>query len=81
MVRVDLVLFMPGRHQDHGPEPAKLHADGVRVDEIEQYHDLGQSGPSIGAFAKTLAGAQYTNPAWTFGVSPAALTRTYDPES
>ncbi len=60
---------------------AKLHADGVRVEEVELYADLGQSGPSMGAFARALAGPQYGNPAWTFGVSSAALTRTYDPQS
>lgn len=37
---------------------AKLRADGVRVEEVELYADLGQSGPSMGAFAKALAGAQ-----------------------
>jgi thiol-disulfide isomerase/thioredoxin len=60
---------------------AELHADGVRVEEVELYRDLGQSGPSLAAFAKALAGPQYGNPAWTFGVSSAALTRTYDPQS
>jgi thiol-disulfide isomerase/thioredoxin len=60
---------------------AELHADGVRVDEVELYADLGQSGPSMGSFAKALAGAQYGNPAWTFGVSSPGLTRTYDPQS
>jgi len=60
---------------------AKLRADGVRVDEVELYRDLGQSGPSMGTFARTLAGSQYGNPAWTFGVSSSGLTRTYDPQS
>lgn len=60
---------------------AKLQADGVRVDEVELYQDLGQSGPSIGSFANALAGAEYGNPNWTFGVSSAPLTRTYDPQS
>lgn len=60
---------------------AKLHADGVRVDEVELYRDLGQSGPSLSSFAKSLAGAAYGNPDWTFGTSSAALTRTYDPQS
>jgi thiol-disulfide isomerase/thioredoxin len=59
----------------------KLTADGVQVDEVELYADLGQSGPSMGRFAKVLAGAAYTNPDWTFGVSSQGLTRTYDPQS
>jgi thiol-disulfide isomerase/thioredoxin len=59
---------------------AKLTADGVRVDEIELYDDLGQSGPSMAQFAHVLAGAQFGNPDWTFGVSSAGLTRAYDPQ-
>ena len=60
---------------------AALRSDGVRVAEVELYQDLGQSGPSIGSFAKTLAGTEYGNPDWTFGVSSAALTHIYDPQS
>ena len=60
---------------------AKLQADGVRVVEIELYQDLGQAGPSIGSFARTYAGAEATNPDWSWGVSSAALTHTYDPQS
>lgn len=59
---------------------ARLQADGVRVDEVELYQNLGQSGPSMTAFAKTLAG-EFTDPDWTFGTSSASLTRTYDPQS
>ncbi len=60
---------------------AKLQADGVRVDEVELYQDLGQSGPSMTSFAKALAGPEATNPDWTFGTSSASLTRAYDPQS
>jgi len=67
--------------QNGGSHIATLHADGVRVVEVELYRDLGQSGPSIGSFARTFAGAEATNPDWTFGVSSASLTRTYDPQS
>lgn len=59
----------------------RLKAAGVRVEEVELYQDLGQSGPPMGQFAKTLAGAAYGSPGWTFGVSSAALTRAYDPQS
>ncbi len=59
----------------------KLQADGVRVEEIELYQDLGQAGPSIGSFATTYAGAKATSPDWSWGISSAALTRTYDPQS
>lgn len=60
---------------------ARLHAAGVRVEEVELYADLGQPGPSMPRFAQVLAGPQFGNPAWTFGVSSAGLTHTYDPQS
>ena len=60
---------------------AALRSDGVHVTEVELYQDLGQSGPSMGTFAKALAGTEYGNPDWTFGVSSAALTHLYDPQS
>lgn len=60
---------------------ARLQADGVRVDEVELYQDLGQPGPSITAFARNFAGAESANPDWIFGTSSASLTRTYDPQS
>ncbi|MHB1486594.1 MAG: TlpA family protein disulfide reductase [Acidimicrobiales bacterium] len=60
---------------------AKLRADGIRVDEVELYANLGQSGPSMGQFGKALAGAAFGDPDWVFGMSSASLTRTYDPKS
>ena len=60
---------------------AALAADGVRVVEVENYQDLGQSGPSVSTFAKTLAGSAFTNPDWTFGEASAALTHTYNPKA
>jgi thiol-disulfide isomerase/thioredoxin len=59
----------------------KLAADGVKVEEIELYQDLGQSGPTMTSFARQLAGSEATSPDWTFGTSSASLTRTYDPQS
>ncbi|WP_298342782.1 hypothetical protein [Ferrimicrobium sp.] len=52
---------------------------GVHVKEIELYHDLGSTGPSMTSFAKDLAGNQYNNPDWTFGISSLGLTKSYDP--
>jgi thiol-disulfide isomerase/thioredoxin len=60
---------------------ARLEADGVRVEEVELYQDLGQAGPPMGQFARALAGPAYGNADWTFGVSSAALTRAYDPQA
>jgi cytochrome oxidase Cu insertion factor (SCO1/SenC/PrrC family) len=58
-----------------------LEADGVRVVEVENYEDLGESGPSVAEFAKVLAGSEYTSPEWTFGEASLGLTQTYNPAS
>ncbi len=60
---------------------AALAADGVRVVEVENYADLGQSGPPMDTFARTLAGPAASNPDWTFGEASAALTHTYNPRA
>jgi len=60
---------------------ATLAADGVRVVEVENYADLGQSGPPMGTFARTLAGSAVSNPDWTFGEASSTLTRTYNPRA
>jgi len=60
---------------------ATLAADGVRVVEVENYADLGQSGPAMSTFAKALAGSAFSSPDWTFGEVSPALTRTYDPKA
>jgi thiol-disulfide isomerase/thioredoxin len=60
---------------------SKLSADGVHVVEVENYADLGQSGPSMGTFAKTLAGSAFSNPDWTFGEASSTLTHTYNPKA
>lgn len=58
-----------------------LSADGVRVVEVENYRDLGQSGPSMAQFATALAGKLANSPDWTFGTASAQLTRTYNPQA
>ena len=60
---------------------AALASDGVRVVEVENYADLGQSGPSIGTFGKTLAGSEFSNPDWIFGEASSSLTHTYNPKA
>ncbi len=60
---------------------AALAADGVRVVEVENYADLGQSGPPMQSFAKVLAGSAFSNPDWTFGEASSALTHTYNPKA
>ncbi|MEJ2292939.1 MAG: redoxin domain-containing protein, partial [Deinococcales bacterium] len=56
-----------------------LAAEGVRVVELESYHDLGSTGPSIAAFGRQYAGAAFTNPAWSWGQASQKTTRAYDP--
>ncbi len=58
---------------------ATLAAAGVKVKEIELYHDLGSTGPSMSTFAKMFAGSSFHNPDWTFGVSSLGLSKVYDP--
>lgn len=54
--------------------------DHLRVVELEQYNDLGQSGPPIAQFGQQLAGTYYNNPNWTWGTASEALTTTYNPK-
>lgn len=58
-----------------------LEADGVRVVEVENYEDLGESGPTLAEFAKVLAGSERSSPEWTFGEASLGLTETYNPAS
>lgn len=60
-------------------ELGTLAAEGVRVVEVENYADLGQSGPSMVRFAKVLGGTAASNPDWTFGEASLALTKQYNP--
>ena len=60
---------------------ATLAADKVRVVEVENYADFGQSGPSMASFARALAGRASSNPDWTFGEASSGLTRTYNPKA
>ncbi|HLH69421.1 MAG TPA: redoxin domain-containing protein [Candidatus Dormibacteraeota bacterium] len=60
---------------------ATLASDGVRVVEVENNADLGQSGPPIATFAQTLAGSAFSNPDWVFGEASASLTHTYNPRA
>jgi thiol-disulfide isomerase/thioredoxin len=60
---------------------ATLASDGVKVVEVENYADLGQSGPPMGSFAKTLAGSAFSDPDWTFGEASSTLTHTYNPDA
>ena len=58
----------------------ELTQHGVHIAEVELYHDLGQSGPSISQFGQSLAGSNYSNSAWTWATSSYDLSRAYDPQ-
>ena len=59
---------------------ARLRAAGVQVVEVEDYADLGQSGPAMTAFGRQFAGPACHDPGWTFGTASLALTSAYDPQ-
>ena len=59
---------------------ARLRAAGVQVVEVEDYADLGQSGPAMTAFGRQFAGQAHHDPGWTFGTASLALTRAYNPQ-
>lgn len=59
----------------------RLKAQGIRVVELQLYRNLGQAGPNIERFARSLAGPRYGDPGWHFGTASAELTRAYDPNS
>jgi len=59
----------------------ELRAAGVRVLQVENYDDLGQSGPALGQFARVLAGSAFKSSDWTFGTASAQMTRAYNPGS
>jgi thiol-disulfide isomerase/thioredoxin len=57
----------------------RFTADHVRVVELENANDLGESGPPMKQFAQQLAGRFYHDPDWTFGTASSSLTREYNP--
>lgn len=53
---------------------------GVRVVELELYHDLGGQGPDIASFGRQFAGSAYANPNWTWGTASAGMSFRNDPK-
>lgn len=53
---------------------------GVRVVELELYHDLGGQGPDIATFGRQFAGSAYGNPDWTWGTASEGMSFRYDPK-
>lgn len=58
----------------------RLRADGVRVEELELYHNLGGSGPDINSFRRTYAGKAMDSPDWHWGLASRSLSYSYDPK-
>lgn len=58
----------------------QLRADGVKVVELELYHNLGGSGPSVRNLATTYAGKASHNTDWTWGMASQQMSYRYDPK-
>ncbi len=58
---------------------ASYHGAGVQFLELESYNDLGQSGPTIAAFASQNGYADQSG--WVMGEGSAQGTSTYNPNS
>lgn len=58
----------------------KLQADGVRVEELELYHNLGGQGPDLASFQRSYVGDAARSPNWAWGTASQQLSATYDPK-
>ncbi|EQD77453.1 alkyl hydroperoxide reductase/ Thiol specific antioxidant/ Mal allergen [mine drainage metagenome] len=56
---------------------SQYHGAGVTLLEVESYNDLGQSGPSLAAFASQVGYSD--QPGWILGSSSSDGTNTYNP--
>lgn len=53
----------------------------VKVVELQLAKNLGGDGPDIATFGRSIAGKQFTHPAWVWGTASQALTDAYDPKA
>jgi hypothetical protein len=56
---------------------SQYHAAGVTMLEVESYNDLGQPGPTLGAFASQVGYSE--QPGWILGASSSQGTSVYNP--
>ncbi len=60
---------------------SQLHSEGVTLLTVEDYNDLGSSGPTIAQFADQYAGGVGSHPGWLFADTSQGATYTYNPQA
>jgi len=55
-----------------------LHSKGILIVEVENYGDLGESGPTLLQYAQTYGGLN--QPGWLIGTAPEWVTQKYNPD-
>ncbi|MEM3671346.1 MAG: redoxin family protein [Thermoprotei archaeon] len=59
---------------------SQLRSAGVILFTVEDYNDLGYSGPTITQFANQYAGGVGSHPGWLFADTSQSATSTYNPQ-
>ncbi|MDG6981649.1 MAG: redoxin family protein [Nitrososphaerota archaeon] len=59
---------------------SQLHSEGVTLLTVEDYSDLGYSGPTMTQFANQYAGGASSHPGWLFADTSQQATYTYNPQ-
>ena len=60
---------------------SQLRSEGVTLLTVEDYNDLGYSGPTIAQFANQYAGGVGSHPGWLFADTSQSATYTYNPQA
>jgi thiol-disulfide isomerase/thioredoxin len=60
---------------------SQLRSEGVTLLTVEDYNDLGYSGPTMTQFANQYAGGGTSHPGWLFADTSQNATLTYNPQA
>jgi thiol-disulfide isomerase/thioredoxin len=60
---------------------SQLRSEGVTILTVEDYNDLGYSGPTMTQFASQYAGGVDSHPGWLFADTSQGATYTYNPQA
>ncbi|MDG6916268.1 MAG: redoxin family protein [Nitrososphaerota archaeon] len=60
---------------------SQLRSAGVTLLTVEDYNDLGYSGPTMTQFASQYAGGAGSHPGWLFADTSQSATYTYNPQA
>ncbi|MDG6926537.1 MAG: redoxin family protein [Nitrososphaerota archaeon] len=60
---------------------SQLRSAGVTLITVEDYNDLGYSGPTMTQFASQYAGGVDSHPGWLFADTSQSATYTYNPQA